>query len=146
MEATCKQLKVCFNSGGYLQTDRDQSLRVPICLRVGTSAVRLMQKVEATSKLLEISHYDTYHRVATSAVKLLHKAEAASILLEVSHLKGCRGWHFILHNVEAIGQSPKTCFLFYLKNDFGCFFLDSAGFVQVVLLPENLRAHLQLSV
>ena len=43
-----------------------------------------MHKVEAASKLLEVSLLPV--RVGTSALKLLHKVEAASKLLEVSLL------------------------------------------------------------
>ncbi len=44
---------------------------------------KLLHKVEAASKLLEVS-LSFPVRVGTSALKLLHKVEAASKLLEVS--------------------------------------------------------------
>jgi hypothetical protein len=53
-------------------------------------------------------------RVGTSAFKLLHTAEAASKLIR-GRSPICRGWYFMLHNVEAIGQSPKTWFLFIMN-------------------------------
>ncbi len=60
-----------------MQALRGQSL-LPV--RVGTSALKLLHKVEAASKLLEVSPLPL--RVGTSAVKLGWRT--ASKLLEVS--------------------------------------------------------------
>jgi hypothetical protein len=66
--------------GGRLQAIRGQFL-LPVS--VGTSVLKLLHKVEAASKLLEVS-LSLPVRVGISALKLLHKVEAASKILEVS--------------------------------------------------------------